>query len=90
MAQLGSKARPVIVRVRTQERAEEILPILEEHGWQFILAIEEDKPESLSDPNTLLDQKEAAPAKPKTDRNAPCPCGSGLKYKKCCLPKERR
>ncbi len=22
----------------------------------------------------------------KTDRNAPCPCGSGKKYKKCCLP----
>ncbi|HEV8582121.1 MAG TPA: SEC-C domain-containing protein [Thermoanaerobaculia bacterium] len=21
-------------------------------------------------------------------RNAPCPCGSGLKYKKCCLPKD--
>ena len=20
--------------------------------------------------------------------NAPCPCGSGLKYKRCCLPKE--
>lgn len=25
---------------------------------------------------------------PRTSRNAPCPCGSGLKYKKCCLPKE--
>lgn len=24
----------------------------------------------------------------KTGRNDPCPCGSGLKYKKCCLPKE--
>src|SRR5208337_3867560 len=23
----------------------------------------------------------------KTDRNAPCPCGSGKKYKKCCLPR---
>jgi len=23
-------------------------------------------------------------------RNAPCPCGSGKKYKKCCLPKEVR
>jgi hypothetical protein len=22
-----------------------------------------------------------------TDRNAPCPCGSGLKFKKCCLKK---
>jgi hypothetical protein len=23
-------------------------------------------------------------------RNAPCPCGSGLKYKACCLPRERQ
>ena len=22
-------------------------------------------------------------------RNAPCPCGSGLKYKRCCLDRER-
>lgn len=27
-----------------------------------------------------------APAK--VARNAPCPCGSGAKYKKCCLPKD--
>jgi hypothetical protein len=25
---------------------------------------------------------------PKVGRNAPCPCGSGKKYKKCCLKKE--
>ncbi len=25
---------------------------------------------------------------PQTGRNAPCPCGSGKKYKKCCLQKE--
>ena len=25
---------------------------------------------------------------PKVSRNAPCPCGSGLKYKKCCVDKE--
>lgn len=24
---------------------------------------------------------------PKVGRNDPCPCGSGLKYKKCCLLK---
>lgn len=23
-----------------------------------------------------------------TKLNGPCPCGSGLKYKRCCLPKE--
>jgi hypothetical protein len=26
-----------------------------------------------------------APAEQKVGRNDPCPCGSGLKYKKCCL-----
>ena len=25
---------------------------------------------------------------PKTGRNAPCLCGSGLKYKRCCLAKD--
>ena len=24
----------------------------------------------------------------KLGRNDPCPCGSGKKYKKCCLPKD--
>ncbi|MBF0117871.1 MAG: YchJ family protein [Desulfobacterales bacterium] len=26
---------------------------------------------------------------PKINRNAPCPCGSGKKYKKCCLDNEK-
>ena len=29
----------------------------------------------------------ALPETPKVGRNAPCPCGSGKKYKKCCLNK---
>jgi hypothetical protein len=29
------------------------------------------------------------PEKKKVGRNDPCPCGSGKKYKKCCLPKTR-
>ena len=28
---------------------------------------------------------EAAKARTKIGRNDPCPCGSGKKYKKCCL-----
>jgi len=27
-------------------------------------------------------------AVPKIGRNSPCPCGSGKKYKKCCMGKE--
>jgi preprotein translocase subunit SecA len=25
----------------------------------------------------------------KIGRNAPCPCGSGLEYKKCCMKNEK-
>jgi len=26
---------------------------------------------------------------PKIARNSPCPCGSGIKYKKCCFLRQR-
>jgi uncharacterized protein len=29
------------------------------------------------------------PRTPSPSRNDPCPCGSGLKYKKCCLIRQR-
>jgi uncharacterized protein len=32
-----------------------------------------------------LIQAAAAQARPKVGRNDPCPCGSGRKYKQCCL-----
>ena len=31
----------------------------------------------------------AATSAPRVGRNAPCPCGSGKKYKKCCMNKDR-
>ena len=39
----------------------------------------------------LREQRQLAlpPAKPIAGRNDPCPCGSGKKYKKCCIDKDR-
>lgn len=43
--------------------------------------------QSVSSPQTRAETMPApAPAVP---RNAPCPCGSGQKYKRCCLGKQR-
>ncbi|MFA9615105.1 MAG: SEC-C metal-binding domain-containing protein [Deltaproteobacteria bacterium] len=28
-------------------------------------------------------------ADPKVGRNDPCPCGSGMKFKKCCMNKQK-
>jgi hypothetical protein len=45
----------------------------------------------IPDTSTAVDEDESPEpltAAPKVGRNDPCPCGSGKKYKKCCLLKE--
>jgi hypothetical protein len=49
MAKLGSKKRPVVVTVRTQQRAEEIGAICDQHHWYFIAGIEPHKLEDVTD-----------------------------------------
>jgi hypothetical protein len=41
-------------------------------------------------PGTLATEAALVRNARKVGRNDPCPCGSGKKYKKCCLGKERR
>jgi SWIM/SEC-C metal-binding protein len=84
MAKLGTKKHPAVVRVATQERAEEILSICDAHGWQVIAGIEPGEPEDITDMERLLNPPEPYRAKETTGRNDPCPCGSGKKFKKCC------
>ena len=98
MAKLGTEKRPVRFRVQTEERLQQLAVICDEHGWKFIGGLEPGKPEDTSEVDYLLNPKafEGQPRmkksdrmtvihdKPKVGRNEPCPCGSGLKYKKCC------
>ena len=48
--------------------------------------VEEPAPET--EPIQMVTRNEPKPAAqfPQTPRNAPCPCGSGAKYKRCCGP----
>ena len=86
MAVLGTKARPAILRVRSEERAQEVTTICAAHGIQFVLGIESDKPENIFDLKKVM---KALPPKllqqsGKVSPNDYCPCGSNKKYKKCC------
>ena len=86
VARLGSKIRPVRVRVESEDRAYEIMKICTEHGWEMIIGVEPDRPEDITDVMKLLPpERFTARAEPTAGRNDQCPCGSGRKYKKCCL-----
>lgn len=85
MAKIGTKKHPAIVRVQTKERATELLKLCEDNGWVAIVGIEADKDEDISDVQHLLNPPQPATRSVHIGRNDPCSCGSGKKYKKCCL-----
>ncbi len=84
MARIGSEKRPAVLRVQTERRAREIAEICDNNGIVYILGIEPDKAEDVSDMDRALRPPEPLIADPKVGRNDPCPCGSGKKFKKCC------
>lgn len=84
MTSRGTKQRPAVVRVRTEDRAHEILALCQEHAIQVIVGIEPDKTEDISDVERILWPPVPTAAVAKVGRNDLCPCGSGKKYKKCC------
>jgi SWIM/SEC-C metal-binding protein len=85
MAKLGSEKRPIIVRVHSQEKANEVATICAERGWRYIIGFELDKPEDISDLERALQGADGPVQSSKVaGRNDPCPCGSGRKYKHCC------
>ena len=83
-AKLGTKKKPAIVRVQTEERLKEVASKFEENGWIYTIELEPDKPEDITDLEMLLNPPKTITAEEKIGRNELCPCGSGKKYKNCC------
>lgn len=84
MSKLGTKGNPAIVRVQTEERAAEITAYCNERNWQVIVGIEPDNNEDISDVRALMKSDKPKTVSTFIPRNAPCPCGSGKQYKRCC------
>lgn len=85
MARFGSKENPAIVRVENMERGAEIISLCTKHNWVVVVGIEPDKPEDISDVERLWNAIKPVTRAVTIGRNEPCPCGSGEKYKNCCL-----
>ncbi|MCK5035019.1 MAG: hypothetical protein KAS73_03930 [Candidatus Sabulitectum sp.] len=49
MAKSGTAKKPIIVRVQSEEKAAYVTEVCQENNWIFVLGMEPDKPENLSD-----------------------------------------
>ena len=83
MAKLGTEKNPAIVHVQDLDRMNEVAEIFEQYDWKYIIGLEPEKPENVSDLVELLNPPLPVSSS-KTGRNESCPCGSGIKYKNCC------
>jgi SWIM/SEC-C metal-binding protein len=80
----GTDENPAKISVQTEEKYNEILALCEENGWAAEVVFDDEAPENLKDLDTLQGIKVQPTIGKSPERNAPCPCGSGKKYKKCC------
>jgi hypothetical protein len=54
ISNLGTKKHPVVVRVKTMEKAQDIMKICSDNGWHIIAGVEPDNPEDISDFEYLM------------------------------------
>ncbi|MFT5162153.1 MAG: SWIM/SEC-C metal-binding protein [Alteromonadaceae bacterium] len=81
---LGTKANPLTLSVQTEEREVEIAAILTEHDLFAEITVDPDVDENIVELDGVLNKPKTQTFEKTPDRNDPCSCGSGKKYKKCC------
>ena len=81
---LGSTELPLTLLVNSEERKQQVAHIVQEHGLFAQIEIDPIKEENIIELTTLLEKPKTQTKVTQPNRNDPCQCGSGKKFKKCC------
>ncbi|NRB40634.1 MAG: SEC-C domain-containing protein [Pseudomonadales bacterium] len=80
----GSKEAPLKLTVVTQERQVEVQALVDERKLFATITLISDGQEDIAELNSLISTPKTIVLEKTPNRNDPCSCGSGKKYKKCC------
>ncbi|MGR5279684.1 PBPRA1643 family SWIM/SEC-C metal-binding motif protein [Vibrio rotiferianus] len=80
----GTEEAPINIVVPTEVRKQEVEAITQEHSIFANIIVDESQEENTIELDTLLNKATPTVFEKKPNRNDPCSCGSGKKYKKCC------
>ncbi|MGB0892829.1 MAG: PBPRA1643 family SWIM/SEC-C metal-binding motif protein [Parashewanella sp.] len=84
VVKLGTAASPLSLTVTTEQRKKEVQALVEQHNFIANIIIDASADENISQLKSLLNKPKSTTVANKPNRNDPCSCGSGIKYKKCC------
>lgn len=80
----GSEESPLTLLVNTEARKAEIEQILRDNTLFAKIEVNADCEENTVELDVFLNKPKTTIFEKKPQRNDPCSCGSGKKYKKCC------
>ncbi len=80
----GSEESPISVLVKTEERKAEVEAIVAENSLFANITVDPAQDENTLELDTILNKPKTTTFEKTPNRNDPCSCGSGKKYKKCC------
>jgi len=83
-AKLGSEKHPLMLVVASEERKAEIALIVSDNELFAEITVDSAVDENIKDLDGLLNKPTTTRFDKTPNRNDPCSCGSGKKYKKCC------
>jgi SWIM/SEC-C metal-binding protein len=81
---LGSAISPLTLVVNSELRKKEIEQILSENSLLANIEINSIEQENIIELDAILNKPKTQTTTPTLNRNDPCNCGSGKKFKKCC------
>ena len=80
----GTEINPLQLVVNSDEKKAEIEALLKQHELFATITVNSEAEENLLELDTLINKPKTTVFDKKPNRNDPCSCGSGKKYKKCC------
>jgi SWIM/SEC-C metal-binding protein len=80
----GSKKHPISITVTNEARQAEIESQLKENNIFANITLDSEAEENIGELEMVLNKPTTVVLEKTPNRNDPCSCGSGKKYKKCC------
>lgn len=81
---LGSEKHPLTLVVNSEERKSEIAKVVADNELFAEITVDQSAEENILELDGMLNKPETTRFAKTPNRNDPCSCGSGKKYKKCC------
>ncbi|MDR8523808.1 PBPRA1643 family SWIM/SEC-C metal-binding motif protein [Shewanella fidelis] len=81
---IGTAESPLALTVTTAEREAEVRQIVADNKLVAVITVDPEQSEDIVQLEGLLNKPQTTRFEKTPNRNDPCMCGSGKKYKKCC------